>query len=483
MAVNTVNTRLILRNDALSSWNNSDKILLKGEAALALHTANDDAYKNRYEIRIGDGEHAFSALAPTNIVFPWDAISGAPAAATYQLSVSEDNLSACVISTDVNNSTTGTAGAVFSLQGLSDAISAKVIVKDGQTSSAIDSFIINKVSEDTYAQLKADSQICADQLYTITGNTSSTNNFGMPLISVASPSADSPDHWAATKGYADSISTSLSGTLSNAWEGNLSAATTANPLILSSDISGLIAKGVTFGGVYADPTAVSNLTAAIPGQVYVLTGNGYNGKEYICLSTDGTDGIGPGHPTIVEIGDEGAIADIADKMISAVNVGGNAVTIADHTLNLSAFALKDSTNLALSDLSVISANSKIGLSTAAEVRDAISGDIKTGLNLKQFAYDGIASADLTLALDGAVGLSTASQVSGAISSAISSSLNLGALAHKDTVGTADIDDAAVTSAKIAPSSVTRDHLSGWFVLSCGDAVQDGNILTSDVYNS
>jgi len=129
MAVNTVNTRLILRNDDLSNWNQSSKILLRGEAALAKHTSGD--YAGRYEIRIGNGEDAFSALAPTNVVFPWDAISGAPAAATYELSVSENNLSACVISTDVNNNITGTAGDVFSLQGLSDAISTKVIVKDG----------------------------------------------------------------------------------------------------------------------------------------------------------------------------------------------------------------------------------------------------------------------------------------------------------------------------------------------------------------
>lgn len=86
------------------------------------------------------------------------------------------------------------------------------------------------------------------------------------------------------------------------------------------------------------------------------------------------------------------------------------------------------------------------------------------------AYVDSQITDLTSQFDGKVALSTISEVSGAISSAISSSLNLSALAHKDTVGTADIDNAAVTSAKIAPSSVTRDHLSGWFVLSCGDAV-------------
>ncbi len=104
-----------------------------------------------------------------------------------------------------------------------------------------------------------------------------------------------------------SLCATLSAKLSNAWEHRLSDANASNPVVLSSDISNLIVKGVTFGGVYGTSAEVTALTAAIPGQVYVLTGDGYNGKEYICTSTDGTDGIGPGHPTIVEVGDEGAI--------------------------------------------------------------------------------------------------------------------------------------------------------------------------------
>lgn len=295
MAVNTVNTRLILRNDDLSNWNQSSKILLRGEAALAKHTSGD--YAGRYEIRIGNGEDAFSALAPTNVVFPWDAISGAPAAATYELSVSENNLSACVISTDVNNNITGTAGDVFSLQGLSDAISTKVIVKDGQTSSAIDSFIINKVSEDTYAQLKVDGQLCADQLYTITGNTSSTNNFGMPLISVASPSADSPDHWAATKGYVDGISTSInnqitgiSDAISNASTG-LSAQVTAISNDLYTAGTGLSAQvTANTANIGSLSTALTADTTGLCARVTALenaTTNGVNFVGHVSAMTDG----------------------------------------------------------------------------------------------------------------------------------------------------------------------------------------------------
>ena len=76
------------------------------------------------------------------------------------------------------------------------------------------------------------------------------------------------------------------------------------------------------------------------------------------------------------------------------------------------------------------------------------------LSLGAFAIkNSIVSEDLTAALDGKVGLSTAAEVSGAISGAISNSLNLGALAHKD--------------------KVSSDDLTGWFVLSCGTADDDG----------
>ena len=110
---NTINTRIILRNDTLSAWNISQKKLLKGEMALALHT-EEGAYKNKYEIRIGEGDKTFSQLSPTNLVIPYTAISGIPAAAEYALSV--NGLSACLTKDGVQ------AGDVFSVQALSDAI-------------------------------------------------------------------------------------------------------------------------------------------------------------------------------------------------------------------------------------------------------------------------------------------------------------------------------------------------------------------------
>ena len=55
----TISTRIILRNDDLSNWEKSEKVLLKGEAALAKRA------DGLYEIRIGDGEHVWKDLSAT----------------------------------------------------------------------------------------------------------------------------------------------------------------------------------------------------------------------------------------------------------------------------------------------------------------------------------------------------------------------------------------------------------------------------------
>jgi len=55
----TINTRIVLRNDELSNWDTSDKVLLKGEVALA---QRDDGL---YEVRVGDGVKKWSELSAT----------------------------------------------------------------------------------------------------------------------------------------------------------------------------------------------------------------------------------------------------------------------------------------------------------------------------------------------------------------------------------------------------------------------------------
>ena len=68
MAQTTVNTRLVLRNDTVTNWQNSAKILLKGEVALALLS------DNKYDIRIGDGTKSWKDLS-SNVVIPVENIS------------------------------------------------------------------------------------------------------------------------------------------------------------------------------------------------------------------------------------------------------------------------------------------------------------------------------------------------------------------------------------------------------------------------
>jgi hypothetical protein len=84
-------------------------VLLKGEAALARLT---DENRDKYEIRIGTGDKTWQELSPCNLVIPYTSISGMPAGITYVLSVSDNSLSAALISSDGTSS--GQAGTVFS---------------------------------------------------------------------------------------------------------------------------------------------------------------------------------------------------------------------------------------------------------------------------------------------------------------------------------------------------------------------------------
>ena len=62
---NTINTRIVLRNDELSAWEDSSKVLLKGEVAFAKLSGSDE-----FEMRIGTGSKTWNQLSDSNVVVP-----------------------------------------------------------------------------------------------------------------------------------------------------------------------------------------------------------------------------------------------------------------------------------------------------------------------------------------------------------------------------------------------------------------------------
>lgn len=63
---NTINTRIVLRNDELSAWENSEKRLLKGEVAFARLSGE---LSNNFEMRVGTGT-TWSDLSDSNVIVP-----------------------------------------------------------------------------------------------------------------------------------------------------------------------------------------------------------------------------------------------------------------------------------------------------------------------------------------------------------------------------------------------------------------------------
>ena len=74
MAINTVNSRIILRNDVLSNWQSSTKPLMPGEAALA-KLPDSDNYLIRIGVEGGKTWGQISAMS-SNIIVPATCISG-----------------------------------------------------------------------------------------------------------------------------------------------------------------------------------------------------------------------------------------------------------------------------------------------------------------------------------------------------------------------------------------------------------------------
>ena len=68
-----ISTRLVLRNDDLTAWNQSQVVLLKGEAALARLSGDLSGF---YEVRIGTGDKNWNELGSSNIRIPAKNVEG-----------------------------------------------------------------------------------------------------------------------------------------------------------------------------------------------------------------------------------------------------------------------------------------------------------------------------------------------------------------------------------------------------------------------
>lgn len=144
MAEKTLNTRILLKNADLSTWNSSTLVLKAGEVALAKieTTQHDAATGNYYKVptylmKVGDGEKTFSQLnwlaAPASDVHTWAkkaALDYADLPATLQTEI--DNLQAAV----------GTGGNVDSritaaINALKDACTVADAAVGGQFVTAV----------------------------------------------------------------------------------------------------------------------------------------------------------------------------------------------------------------------------------------------------------------------------------------------------------------------------------------------------------
>ena len=360
---NIINSRVILRNDILSSWEHSDKKLLKGEMALALHTAGE--FKDKYEIRIGDGAKTFSELAPTNIVIPYTAISGMPAAAEYELSV--NGLSACVVKDGQQ------AGSVFSVQALSDAISAVADSISNATSGLALSVsnLSGELLDQTTGYVK---QLCSDTqelCTTVTATISNaitgiSNEISAPTTGLsAKVTSISTDIYAASTGLS-AKQTAISNDIYTAGTGlsaqvasndadiaDLSTALTAASTGLCARVDALensTARGVNFVGHVTATADGDNATYTLSGETSATPAAAGNlvikdGVEYIFSDKS---------KKWEQFGDEGNTATTAyvdNKILSVTNTYKTAAHL----------SLLPTTNNVVGDVAVVSA--EIGEST------------------------------------------------------------------------------------------------------------------------
>ena len=396
---NIINSRIILRNDALSAWNQSQKKLLKGEMALALHT-EEGAYKNKYEIRIGEGDKTFSQLAPTNLVIPYDAISGVPAAAEYTLSVSEDGLSACLTKDSEQ------AGSVFSVKQLSDEFDGKIDrLNTDLTSLALKYSDLNNDLKRVSANLTATTDILSNAITGISSEvTGISNEISAPVIGLsAKVTSISTDIYAASTGLSakqiaisndiytagTGLSAKVSSNASNI--GDLSTALTTPTTGLCARVDALessTARGVNFVGHVTEIADGDNAAYTLSGETSATPAAAGNlvikdGVEYIFSDKS---------KKWEQFGDEGNTATTAyvdNKILSVTNTYKSGTAISDIPL----------TGNVVGDVAIIS--SAIGSSTGKYQYTAYywNGSAWAAMDGNYDAENVYFSTDITLAGD------------------------------------------------------------------------------------
>ena len=236
MAISTINSRIILHNDTSANWQSSDKILLKGELALAEYEIDGET---KFDLRIGNGTSKWRELSPTNLLIPATAISGIiatknmPGTTIYKLSANEDNTQITLVSasSDSQNEFATVGDTLIDIDLLSTAYDN---IATGSSSKTLTSLTYDTANNKVSASY-VDISIATSQI----------NDFDANVSAIA-----------------NDYTQELSGLLSDAWStGGLSAISKDNEnckILLSSDITGLTAKVQNIEDTIGDIESILN---------------------------------------------------------------------------------------------------------------------------------------------------------------------------------------------------------------------------------
>ena len=175
---NTINTRIVLRNDELSAWEESSKVLLKGEVALAKLSGS-----NEFEMRVGTGDKTWNQLSDSNVI----------------TKVKDGSLTWSKMSSDVTNWKSVVEGNIEKLDGDLSELSDKVEDLSGELKGDI-------AAAKSEVLLSAENY--TDEKIAALDFTDTLANLSDEIVKVADESAK-----AYTDAEVEALSNSLSGTV------------------------------------------------------------------------------------------------------------------------------------------------------------------------------------------------------------------------------------------------------------------------------